>query len=84
MDAVDIADCERFVLGEVAELLGVPEVCPDDSFVGLHGDSLKAILLTTAIEDRFGVVIDVADAFAAESFRAFCAQIAQAARTAGD
>lgn len=79
MDNEYFTEAERFILIEVAELLDVPQAGPDDSFLDLHGDSLKAILLTAAIEERFGIVIDVADVFSATSLRALAEQVAELA-----
>lgn len=63
------ADYEGFILHEVAELTGNPSASLDDSLLQLGGDSLKAILLASAIEERFDIAIDIVDVFQSESFR---------------
>jgi amino acid adenylation domain-containing protein len=50
--------CELF-----AEVLGVPRVGVDDSFLDLHGDSLIAMRLINAIQDRLGVDLLVSAIF---------------------
>ncbi|GLL02122.1 acyl carrier protein [Dactylosporangium matsuzakiense] len=75
----DTPDYERFILGEMAALTDAESVTPDDSFLELGGDSLKAILLASAIEERFDVAIDVIDVFQSESFRALSRLVADTA-----
>ena len=48
-----------------ASVLGVPEVCIDDSFVDLDGQSLQAALLIGEINSALGVELSVADLFEA-------------------
>lgn len=50
-DDADIARC-------VAEVLGVPEVRPDDSFVSLGGDSLSFVEVSIRLERRLGTLPD--------------------------
>lgn len=72
-------DYERFILGEAAELTGMDTIMPEDNFLETGGDSLKAILLASAIEERFGVVVDLADIVQSESFRTLGLLVATAA-----
>jgi amino acid adenylation domain-containing protein len=46
-----------------AEVLGVPRVGLDDSFFDLHGESLMAMRLVSAIQDRLGAELLVSDIF---------------------
>jgi acyl-CoA synthetase (AMP-forming)/AMP-acid ligase II/acyl carrier protein len=46
-----------------AEVLGVPRVGLDDSFFDLHGESLMAVRLVGAIQDRLGAELLVSDIF---------------------
>jgi amino acid adenylation domain-containing protein len=46
-----------------AEVLGVPRVGLDDSFFDLHGESLMAMRLVSAIRDRLGAELLVSDIF---------------------
>ncbi|HEY1623131.1 MAG TPA: non-ribosomal peptide synthetase [Streptosporangiaceae bacterium] len=46
-----------------AEAVGVPRVGLDDSFYDLHGESLMAMRLVSAIQDRLGAEILVSDVF---------------------
>jgi amino acid adenylation domain-containing protein len=50
-----------------AEVLGVPRVGLDDSFLGLHGESLMAMRLASSIQERLGVEILVSDIFDART-----------------
>jgi amino acid adenylation domain-containing protein len=50
--------CELF-----AEVLGVPRVGVDDSFLDLHGESLMAMRLVNSIQDRLGVELLVSAIF---------------------
>jgi len=50
--------CELF-----AEVLGVPAVGIDDSFLDLHGESLMAMRLINSIQDRLGVELLVSAIF---------------------
>lgn len=78
-------DYEDFILHEVAELTGNPSASLDDSLLQLGGDSFKAILLASAIEERFDITIDIVDVFQSESFRELSQLVADmAARTASE
>ncbi|HEY6309932.1 MAG TPA: non-ribosomal peptide synthetase [Streptosporangiaceae bacterium] len=46
-----------------AEVVGVPRVGLDDSFFDLHGESLMAMRLVSAIQDRLGAELLVSDIF---------------------
>jgi amino acid adenylation domain-containing protein len=50
--------CELF-----ADVLGLPRVGIDDSFIDLHGESLMAMRLLSSIQDRLGVELLIADLF---------------------
>ncbi|KAB1990749.1 acyl carrier protein [Streptomyces triticiradicis] len=43
----------------IAEMIGVPEPSPDDSFVELGGDSLTALQVAIVAEERWGAEVDV-------------------------
>jgi acyl carrier protein len=45
------------------ELLDVEVVRPDDDFIGLGGDSMRATLLANRIEDELGVRPEIAELF---------------------
>ncbi|MCX4387921.1 amino acid adenylation domain-containing protein [Micromonospora peucetia] len=45
---------QRMVLGLAAEVLGVPELRPDDRWIASGGDSLKALRLRFEIQRRWG------------------------------
>jgi acyl carrier protein len=72
-------DYERIILDEVAEVTGVETVTPEDSFLEIGGDSLKAILLASAIEERLGIVVDLVDIVQSGSFRKLSLLVAAAA-----
>ena len=50
--------CELF-----ADVLRVPRVGIDDSFIDLHGESLMAMRLLSSIQDRLGVELLISDLF---------------------
>ncbi|MFJ7997201.1 type I polyketide synthase [Streptomyces sp. NPDC096310] len=50
-----------------AEILGLPEVGPDDSFFDLGGDSLIAVQLLTRTRELFAVDLDVLSLYEAET-----------------
>ena len=77
-------DYERFILDETAALTGVETVTPEDSFLEIGGDSLKAILLASAIEERFGIVVDLVDIVQSESFQRLSGLVAAAAESNPD
>jgi acyl carrier protein len=45
------------------ELLDIEIVQPDDDFIGLGGDSMRATLLANRIEDELGVRPEIAELF---------------------
>ncbi|WP_406130212.1 acyl carrier protein [Streptomyces canus] len=65
-----------FLLKELADIVGDDKISADSSFLDVGGDSLRAILLASAIEDEYGVVLDVVDVFEAQSLRDIGALIA--------
>lgn len=67
MTEFDVPQCLGFILAQTAELTGQPTPSPEDAFVAAGGDSFAAIMLTAAIEDRFGLLIDILDVFQAAS-----------------
>jgi phthiocerol/phenolphthiocerol synthesis type-I polyketide synthase E len=79
MPMSEAPDYERIIIEEVAEVTGMETVTPEDSFLETGGDSLKAILLASAIEERLGIVIDLVDIVQSESFRKLSQLVAAAA-----
>jgi acyl carrier protein len=51
------------IAGYWRELLGVDAVQPDDDFIGLGGDSMRATMLANRIEDELGVRPEIAELF---------------------
>lgn len=62
---------ERRVARVWATVLGMPEVGVDDTFVDLGGDSLKAMLLRSALETELGTPVDFASVLSAPTVRDF-------------
>jgi amino acid adenylation domain-containing protein len=54
---------QKLLCALFAEVLGVPRVGLDDSFFDLHGESLMAMRLVSAIQDRLGAELLVSDIF---------------------
>jgi acyl carrier protein len=54
---------EDMIAGYWRELLDVEVVRPDDDFIGLGGDSMRATLLANRIEDELGVRPEIAELF---------------------
>jgi amino acid adenylation domain-containing protein len=67
--------CELF-----AEVLGVPRVGVDDSFLDLHGESLMAMRLINSIQDRLGVELLVSAIFDFPTVAELDQQVEQAMR----
>jgi acyl-coenzyme A synthetase/AMP-(fatty) acid ligase/acyl carrier protein len=61
-----------------AEALGVPRVGLDDSFFDLHGESLMAMRLVSAIQDRLGAELLVSDIFDAPTVAELDQQVGNA------
>jgi acyl carrier protein len=61
-----------------AEVLGVPRVGLDDSFFDLHGDSLMAMRLISAFQDRLGIELLVSDVFDAPTVAELDQQVEKA------
>jgi non-ribosomal peptide synthetase component E (peptide arylation enzyme)/aryl carrier-like protein len=51
-------------------ILQLPDIGIDDDYTALGGDSLRVLLLRAAIEDEFGVAVDLAALLAAPTIRA--------------
>ncbi|MEV0129722.1 non-ribosomal peptide synthetase [Dactylosporangium sp. NPDC050688] len=51
-------------------ILQLPDIGVDDDYTALGGDSLRVLLLRAAIEDEFGVAVDLAALLAAPTIRA--------------
>ena len=45
------------------ELLGVPHVAPEDTFVGLGGNSLRLLRLLALLREEFELEFEVAELF---------------------
>jgi amino acid adenylation domain-containing protein len=65
-----------------AQVLGVPRVGLDDSFLDLHGESLMAMRLVSAIEDRLGAELLVSDIFDAPTVAELDQQVEKALQQA--
>lgn len=73
---------EVMVAGYFAELLGQSHISREDSFHGLGGHSLKAVLLFARIAADFGCALDFRDLQAAPTVAALAARIDDAAAEA--
>ncbi|KOU61434.1 MULTISPECIES: condensation domain-containing protein [Streptomyces] len=60
MSGIDVTEAERILCGVLADLLGIPEVGPQDGFVRLGGDSIIAVQVVGAAR-RAGLRITVRD-----------------------
>jgi amino acid adenylation domain-containing protein/non-ribosomal peptide synthase protein (TIGR01720 family) len=60
---------EEIVRGLVAEVLGRPDVDPDDGFFDLGGHSLSAVRLLAKIHEVLGVRLGIRDVFEARTVR---------------
>jgi len=65
-----------------AEVLGVPSVGVDDSFFDLHGESLMAMRLISAIQACLGVELLIADIFDAPTVAELDQQVEKAMQQA--
>jgi acyl carrier protein len=54
---------EATIAGYWRELLHVDAVEPTDDFIGLGGDSIRAMMLANRIEDELGVRPEIAELF---------------------
>lgn len=70
MTELDLPQCTRFILDQLAELTGKAVPPPGSTFVDAGGDSFAAIMLTASIEEHFHVLIDILDVFQASSLAA--------------
>ena len=61
-----------------AEVLGIPRVGLDDSFLDLQGESLMAMRLASSIQERLGVEVLVSDIFDARTVAELDQQLEQA------
>ena len=75
----DIAEQISAMLGRI---LAKPDVSPSDDFFDLGGDSLAATELMTAIEARFGVVVDPVEIYEQPKIRLFAQTITKLAQGA--
>jgi acyl carrier protein len=55
--------CSGFISSALSRILNVAEVTTTDDFFALGGDSLAAVSLMVAIEDKFGIVLDPVELF---------------------
>jgi 3-oxoacyl-(acyl-carrier-protein) synthase/thioesterase domain-containing protein/acyl carrier protein len=55
------ADIDAEVLAIIRDRLAIPEAGPDDDYLDLGGDSVTAVDIVSAIRDRCGVALSVAD-----------------------
>ena len=60
-----------------ADALGRDEIRDDDDFLGLGGDSLSAVAITSRIAEQFGVEIGLADFFACRDFAELLGRITE-------
>lgn len=66
------------------EILGTDNVSVTDNFFQIGGDSLKAIKMTSLVNERYQGVIEVADLFVCGTIREIAAMIAPKEHNAGD
>jgi amino acid adenylation domain-containing protein len=70
-------DLELLLSRAFAEVLGVSELCIEDDFFALGGNSLRALRLLQLIRQNCSCELGLADIFAAPSVAALAARIAQ-------
>jgi amino acid adenylation domain-containing protein len=70
-------DLELLLARAFAEVLGVSELCIEDDFFALGGNSLRALRLLQLIRQNCSCELGLADIFAAPSVAALAARIAQ-------
>ncbi|MFF4406841.1 condensation domain-containing protein [Streptomyces sp. NPDC001404] len=80
-DAPSTATAEDTLRALFAEVLGVPEAGPDDSFTGLGGDSILAIQLVSRAR-LAGLVLSTRDVLRKDTVRALAAAAREPERTA--
>lgn len=80
-DAPSTATAEDTLRTLFAEVLGVPEAGPDDSFTGLGGDSILAIQLVSRAR-LAGLVLSTRDVLRKDTVRALAAAAREPERTA--
>lgn len=78
------SETERLIGGIWRHLLGTSQVGSQDNFVSLGGHSLKAAQLSTALRDRLGVDVTVADVLATPSLRELSALVDRAGATVAE
>ena len=79
MSDIDVADLRDFLYTQISDMLGHPVDASKD-FMGAGGDSYDAVMLAYAIEERYGLAVDVVDIVDAESIASLCVQLASACR----
>jgi len=77
------ADIDRRMQGIWLKALNGADVKPDDDFIQLGGNSLRAMHVITLVREEFGVEVALAKLLDARSLREFCLSVAQLLRQQG-
>jgi thioesterase domain-containing protein/acyl carrier protein len=78
--AAPASDTERKMIAIWQEVLNISDIGVDDDFFGLGGHSLKALKLTSLIQQRLGVTMPFSTVFAARTVRALAQRSLDCAR----
>ncbi|MFI1767330.1 acyl carrier protein [Streptomyces sp. NPDC020800] len=70
-------------LALVAEVVGVPQVSPQDNFFDLGGDSLTAAFLSLLLDERLGAPVDVFTIYSADDLETIHQAVIDAVCQAG-
>ncbi len=69
MSMIDEATCTAFIVKELSDITGNESITADHSFRDAGGDSIRAILLASAIEEEYEITIDIVEVYEADSLR---------------
>lgn len=77
--APPVTDLEKSLVEVWSQVLGVDEIGIDDAFLALGGDSLRAMLLRSALENRLGRPVPLATLFESSTIRVLARELERAA-----